>query len=165
LNQLAQSALSEMHVLMSELRPEQVTEGGLAVALRRHLASRHLPEALSVSIEAEGDQTLKPTEEQGLFRIVQEAVNNVVKHSHATQASIRLHQTEPFWIEVQDNGQGFDSKPIQTSSQSGRQVGLSGMRERAEQIGWNLRVITSPGAGTSIRVEKPTGEDRHERAN
>ena len=107
---------------------------------------------------------MKPAEEQGLFRIVQEAVNNVVKHSRATQASIRLHQTEPFWIEVQDNGLGFDSQSIQTGSQSGGQMGLSSMRERAEQIGWNLRVNSSPGAGTSIRVEKPTGEDRHERA-
>jgi signal transduction histidine kinase len=158
LNQLAQSALSEMRVLITELRPEPVAEGGLAAALRQHIASRPLPESMAVSIEVEGDQPLRPAEEQVLFRIVQEAINNMVKHSGASQATIRLHQTEPFWIEVEDKGQGFDLHTVQTGSQSGSQVGLASMRERAEEIGWNLTVITSPGMGTRIRVEKPTGE-------
>jgi signal transduction histidine kinase len=158
LNQLAQSALSEMRVLIAELRPEPVAEGGLAAALRQHLFSRSLPEGLSVSLDVEGDQSLKPAEEQGLFRIVQEAVNNVMKHSGASQAVIRLHQTEPFWIEVEDNGQGFDLKSAQTGSRPGGQVGLSGMQERAAEIGWDLRVITSPGTGTRIQVRKSTGE-------
>jgi signal transduction histidine kinase len=158
LNQLAQSALSEMRVLIAELRPEPVAEGGLAAALRQHLFSRSLPEGLSVSLDVEGDQSLKPAEEQGLFRIVQEAVNNVMKHSGASQAVIRLHQTEPFWIEVEDNGQGFDLKSAQTGSRPGGQVGLSGMQERAAEIGWDLRVLTSPGTGTRIQVRKSTGE-------
>jgi signal transduction histidine kinase len=158
LNQLAQSALSEMRVLITELRPATVAEGGLAAALRQHLASRSLPENLAVSIEIEGDQPLKPAEEQGLFRIVQEAVNNVVKHSGASQATIRLHQTEPFWIEVEDNGQGFDLESAQTGNRSGGQVGLSGMQERAAEIGWDLRVISSPGTGTRIQIRKSTGE-------
>jgi signal transduction histidine kinase len=158
LNQLAQSALAEMRVLIKELRQDPVAEGGLVAALRQHIASRPLPEGLSVSVNIEGDQSLKPAEEQVLFRIVQEAVNNVVKHSGASQATIRLHQTEPFAIEVEDNGQGFDLNSVQTGSRPGGQVGLSGMRERAEEIGWNLSVITAPGAGTRIRVEKPAGE-------
>jgi signal transduction histidine kinase len=158
LNQLAQSALSEMRVLITELRPEPVAEGGLVAALRQHLFSRSLPEGLSVSLDVEGDQSLQPAEEQGLFRIVQEAVNNVVKHSGASQAAIRLHQTEPFWIEVEDNGQGFDLKSAQTGSRPGGQVGLSGMQERAAEIGWDLRVLTSPGTGTRIQVRKSTGE-------
>jgi signal transduction histidine kinase len=158
LNQLAQSALSEMHVLITELRPKQVAEGGLAAALRQHLFSRPLTEGLSVSLEVEGDQPLMPAEEQGLFRIAQEAVNNVVKHSGASQATIRLHQTEPFWIEVEDNGQGFDLKTAQTDNSPGGQVGLSGMHERAVEIGWDLCVITSPGTGTRIQVKKSAGE-------
>ena len=158
LNQLAQSALSEMHVLITELRPEPVTEGGLAAALRQHLFNRSLPEGLAISFEVEGDQPLKPAEEQGLFRIVQEAINNMVKHSGASQATIRLHQAEPFWIEVEDNGQGFDVNSAKTGSRPGGQVGLSGMQERAAEIGWDLRVITSPGTGTHIQVRKLTGE-------
>jgi signal transduction histidine kinase len=158
LNQLAQSALAEMRVLITELRPEPVAEGGLAAALRQHIASRPLPEGLSVSLEVEGDQPLQSAEKQGLFRIVQEAVNNVVKHSGASQAIIRLHQTEPFWIEIEDNGQGFDIHSAQTANRPGGQVGLSSMQERAAEIGWDLRVLTSTGTGTRIQVRKLTGE-------
>ena len=150
LNQLAQGALSEMHTLISELNPEKVAEGGLAAAPRRHLADRHLPDDLSVSLEVEGDRRLGTGEEQGLFRIAQEALNNIVKHAHASQACIRLHLSEPFWMEVQDRGQGFDLR----QARNGGRVGLASMGERAAEIGWSLQVITSPGAGTCIRVEK-----------
>jgi signal transduction histidine kinase len=153
LNQLAHSALSEMRVLISELRPEKVAGGGLVAALRRHLADRRLPETLSVSLEVEGDGPLEPAEEQGLFRIAQEALNNVVKHARASRAQVRLHLAEPFWIEIADQGQGFDLR----QARNGGRVGLVSMGERASQIGWDLQVITSPGAGTRIRVVKPPG--------
>lgn len=154
LNQLAQGALSEMRALISELRPERVAEGGLVTALRQHLADRRLPENISVSLEVEGDRRLSPIEEQGLFRIVQEALNNIVKHAQTPQAQVRLHLLEPLWIEVEDQGQGFD---LRQARDSGR-VGLVGMSERAAEIGWTLEIISSPGAGTHIRVEKSSGE-------
>ncbi len=154
LNQLAQSALSEIRALISELRPERVAEGGLATALRRHLADRRLPENISVSLEVEGDRRLSPMEEQGLFRIVQEALNNIVKHAQTPQAQIRLHLLEPLWIEVEDQGQGFD---LRQARNSGR-VGLVSMSERAAEIGWTLEIISSPGAGARVRVEKSSGE-------
>jgi signal transduction histidine kinase len=157
LDSLAHSALSEMHVLISELRPEKVAPGGLAAALRRHLADRRLPESLAVSLEVEGDQPLGLAEEQGLFRIAQEALNNIVKHAQASQAYVRLHLTEPFWMEIEDQGRGFDLQQARDSSRVGGQVGLVSMGERAAEIGWDLQVITSPGAGTCIRVEKPSG--------
>ncbi len=158
LSQLAHSALSEMRALISELRPETVAEGGLIAALRRHLAEGHLPENLAVSLEVEGDPLarLAPAEEQSLFRIAQEALNNIVKHAQAPQAHIRLHLTEPFWMEIQDQGQGFD---IQQARNSGR-VGLAGMAERAAEIEWRLQIIASPGAGTRVRVEKKPSEGR-----
>jgi signal transduction histidine kinase len=157
LNQLAQSALAEMQVLVSELKPEQATREGLVPALRRQLADTRLPEELSVSLEVEGEQPLERAEEQGLFRIAQEALNNIVKHAHASEAQIRLHLTEPFWIEIEDQGKGFDLRQARNSSR----VGLAGMQERAAEIGWNLQVFTSPGAGTRVRVEKvPASEER-----
>jgi signal transduction histidine kinase len=157
LTDLAHNALSEMHMLISELRPEKVAEGGLAAALNRHLADRRLPESLTVSVEVEGDQLLGPTEEQGLFRIAQEALNNIVKHARVSQACIRLHLIEPFWMEIEDQGQGFDLQLAQKRGKVGGQVGLVSMSERASEIGWDLQVITSPGAGTCIRVEKSSG--------
>jgi signal transduction histidine kinase len=158
LTQLAQGALSEMRVLISELRPEKVAEGGLVAVLRQHLADRPMPENLLVSLEVEGDPLarLSPAEERGLFRIVQEALNNIVKHARASQACVRLRLAEPAWIEIQDQGQGFD---LRQARNSGR-VGLASMRERAAEIGWNLQITTSPGAGTHIRVEKKPPEGR-----
>jgi signal transduction histidine kinase len=145
-----------MRTLISELRPEKVGKGGLAAALREHLANCHFSETLSVSLQAEGDQMLTLAEEQGLFRITQEALNNIVKHAHASHVWIRLHLGEPCWIEIQDNGCGFELGQVR----NGGRVGLSSMRERAGEIGWGLQIVTSHGAGTRIRVDKATIKKR-----
>lgn len=157
LNDLAHSALSELRMLISELRPEKVAAGGLATALRQHLTERHLPESLAVSLEIEGNHPLGPAEELGLFRIAQEALNNIVKHAQASRAQIRLHLAEPFWMEIEDQGQGFNLQQARDDGRAGGQVGLVSMGERAAEMGWSLQVITSPGVGTRIRVEKPSG--------
>ena len=155
LNELAHSALAEMQTLISELRPQEPGEGGLVAALRQHLAGRHLPDGLAVSLDVKGEDSLSPGEARGLFRIAQEALNNVVKHAQATQACLRLHLAEPLWVEIEDNGLGFDLKP----ARQGSGVGLSSMRERAAEIGWELRVTSAPGKGTRVRVSKRGSND------
>ncbi|MGE5139069.1 MAG: sensor histidine kinase [Rudaea sp.] len=151
---LAENALSEMRVLITELGPDKAAQGRLSVQLRRHLQDRRLPENISISLETLGSQPLSPAEEQNLFRIAQEAVNNIVKHAGPCHACIRLHLAEPFSLEIQDDGCGFD--PERTGN--GERVGLASMRERAAEIGWSLDISTGPGWGTRIRVEKPAGE-------
>jgi signal transduction histidine kinase len=157
LNQLASSALSEMHTLISELRPEQTPASDLVTEIKKQLEGRHLPEGLSVSIQAEGKSKLSLSEEQGLFRITQEAINNVVKHAHASRITLRTHLVEPCWVEIEDDGQGF---VLEKAISSGR-FGLTGMRERAEEINWSLSIHTAPGKGTRIRIEKryPAGDN------
>jgi signal transduction histidine kinase len=150
LNQLAQNALTEMHTLISELRPEQQPGGGLAVELQQHLKSRQIPDGLACSLEIDGDNRLSPQEEQGLFRITQEALNNVIKHSQASKVWLHLHLEEPYWIEIADNGQGFDLNQAQGSGR----LGLAGMQERAIDIRWKLSIQSTPKTGTRIRVEK-----------
>jgi len=150
LSQLARNALAEMQLLITELKPEETARGWLAATLRRYLAGGRFPESLSVSLGVQGEGPLRPGEEQGLFHIIQEALNNVVKHAQASEAQVQIHLTEPMWIEVEDQGRGFD---LQQAQSSGR-VGLLSMHERAAEIGWGLQIITSPGAGTRIRVEK-----------
>lgn len=151
LDDLAKAALAQMQQLISELRPEVTAAGGLEAALRRHLTERHLPEGLSIHLESEGDGPLTPAEEYGLFAIAREAVNNIVKHAHASSASIRLHRTEPYWLEVCDNGRGVRRGP----GPQGQGVGLEGMREQAAEIGWDLVLSSSPGQGTSLMVTRP----------
>ena len=150
LNQLSQSALSEMQALILQLRPGPLEEGGLVLAIQQHLASRYLPESLNVSLEVEGDFPLDPSDEQGLFRIIQEALNNIVKHARSPQARIRLNLHNPPSVEISDQGLGFDVQHVSNSNG----MGLASMRERADEIGWNLRITGSPGAGTLIRIEK-----------
>ncbi len=153
LGSLAQNALSEMRVLIAELDTQR-GEGRLSERLRAHLAARPLPDNLSVTVEAEGALPLSFAEEQALFRIAQEAVNNIVKHARASHACIRLYLAEPVSMEIQDDGIGFDLE----GARGGGRIGLSSMQERAAEIGWELRIMTGPGAGTCIRVEKRPGE-------
>lgn len=147
---LSRSALAEMQLLIDELKPAAPKPKGLPAALRQMLADSRFKDSLSVAIEIEGDQALTPAEEQGLFWIAQEALNNILKHAQTSQAQMRLHLVTPFWMEIEDHGQGFE---LQQAKGSGR-VGLASMGERAAEIGWALQVQTAPGAGTCIRVEK-----------
>jgi signal transduction histidine kinase len=92
-----------------------------------------------------------------LYRIAQEALNNVGKHSQATQASITLQLAGGSAdLSVSDNGRGFDPDKV-----TGEHLGLTIMRERADEIGADLRIESTPGCGTCVCVhwEPRTGED------
>ena len=106
LAQLTQQAQSEMRTLVSELRPEN-EEAGLVTSLRRHLAGRTLPEELDVSLDVRGEQRLSPAEERNLFRIAQEALNNVAKHAGSSRAFIHLRLEGQPSMEIADEGRGF----------------------------------------------------------
>jgi signal transduction histidine kinase len=92
-------------------------------------------------------------ESAALLRIVQEALNNVVKHAGTQTATVRLRLRPPRRLEIEDRGRGFD--PERTV---GRGLGLGGMRERAAEIGWSLTVDSSPGAGTRVVAEETSSE-------
>jgi signal transduction histidine kinase len=150
LNQLVGLALSEMQALIAELKPVAGDTQRLLPALQRYLSEPRIAEHLSVALQVEGDGNLAVAEEKALLGIAQEALNNILKHAYTNQARIHLCLEEPVWMEIEDQGCGFDA--ILAGQHGG--VGLSSMRERAQEIGWNLQVRTSPGAGTRIRVEK-----------
>jgi signal transduction histidine kinase len=151
LDQLARSSLSEMQVLISKLAPENT--GGFVSALQQHLDERRRLDNLSVNLDVDGSQPLTAAEEQSLFRIAQEALNNIVKHAGVTQAAIHLHLDGQPWLEIEDQGIGFDPQ----QAKGGGRVGLVSMQERAAEIGWSLREDSSPGNGTRIRVRKDSG--------
>lgn len=150
LSQLTQSALSEMKLLISEFPLIQVAPGELATALHQHIANRRFSKEFSISFQAEGDCILQPAEEQVLFHIAQEALNNAEKHAQASWVNIRLHLQEPVWMDIIDDGKGFD---LQSALISGG-VGLNSMYERAVEIGWRMEITTAINQGTHLRVEK-----------
>ncbi len=159
--ELAQSALAEMRSLISHLRPKTVTEAGLIPALRQHVAERGSQDELTVALNLEGyaedDTRLPPETEEALFRIVQEALNNVVKHAQTDRAEIRLHLgDELVSLLIEDTGVGFD--PARVSSGFSH-LGLTSMRERVKALGGMLQIESRPGVGTHIKVEVPLAKE------
>jgi signal transduction histidine kinase len=162
LQALTESALAEMRTLIAQLRPSAVETQGFIPALRQHLVMRQSQDNLSIDLKVTGQQPLSPQQARNLFGIVQEALNNVVKHAHTDWASVTVALTEEaIHLLVQDEGSGFDLAKT-FSNETG--IGLASMRERAEVLGGKLTVVTSPGAGTKIQVDAPLagGEQEHE---
>jgi PAS domain S-box-containing protein len=150
--ELLEESTRHLRNIMTQLRPPGLDELGLLAALREHVAQvgRRTGIALSVT-GVEPQPRLAPTEEIALFRIVQEALNNIVKHSRAGVAAVSLSQNSHcVELTITDNGVGFDTaaKPIL----GGYGMGTTTMRERAEAIGATLHLMSSPGGGTRIIV-------------
>lgn len=147
---LAQQALQEMRLLVFELRPLVLEKEGLPAALQARLDAVENRAGLKAELRIAGDGRLPPEIETGLYRIAQEALNNILKHAKARRVTIdlRLNQN-PIVLEIADDGGGFEPK-----SADGRGgLGLRGMHERAEQIGGRLTVLSQPDTGTTVRLE------------
>ncbi len=146
--QLTRGALAEMRTLLVELRPNALTEIPLPTLLRQ-LTEAMVSRAPHIAIQftAEGDCGLPADVQVGLYRIAQEALNNVVKHARAAQAVVSLRLRQPVRLTVADNGAGFDPAAV-----SADHLGLRIMRERAEAIGARFSVYSEPGEGTRISV-------------
>jgi signal transduction histidine kinase len=127
----------------------------LLAALKEHAVQVARRAEVAVRVTgAEPQPRLAPTEEIALFRIAQEALNNVVKHAQASEVSLSLQQTDTAVVlSVTDNGVGFDADPARKSIMGGYGMGTSTMRERADAIGAQLTLDSVPGAGTRITVE------------
>jgi signal transduction histidine kinase len=161
LQALAKSALAEMRSLVFELRPTAVTEQGLVPALRHHMAVLERQHDLVVVFQVEGEPQLSDLEARRLFRVVQEALNNVVKHAQTEKASVALRfDGGRVLARIEDEGQGFEPQAVGIDGQG---IGLSTMRERVEMLGGSLTVDSSPGTGTRITVELASrgGEGSH----
>jgi signal transduction histidine kinase len=159
LETLAGSALAELRSLVAHLGPAGAARGGLLAALEQHAAARRAQDGLAVTLEVEAPGRLRPAEEANLFRIVQEALNNVAKHAGTDRATVSVRLAAPAWVQVRDEGRGF---PAGQAAGAGH-LGLAHMRARAEEIGWRLVVTSAPGAGTCLRVEQPGQESNDER--
>ncbi len=151
LQTLTRSAASEVQALIGRAPHGSLAQGGLEAAVR-HLAEERLAQdGLQVTIEAAGKRGLPELVVLNLYRIVQEAVNNVTRHAGVRQALVRLCLDSPIAsLEISDEGRGFDL----AGSKHADGFGLAGMAERASEIGWVLEVKSHPGLGTHIRVEE-----------
>jgi signal transduction histidine kinase len=150
LGRTAKDALGEMRLLIFELRPPILDEAGLSAALQARLDTVEKRSGLKTEFSVEGTGQLPCEVEDGLYRISLEALNNIVKHAHASRVTLSLyHGSKNASLQVADDGVGFD--PLDDSNGGG--MGLTGMAERAEQFGGRLTVNSEPGQGTVIRVD------------
>ena len=148
LRQLTRGALAEMRTLLLELRPSTLSEGALGDLLRQLCEATTGRARLPVTLQVDGERTLPPEVQVAPYRIVQEALNNVAKHSGAEHASVEV-QLSPQGLElsVSDDGRGFDRAAVPVNH-----MGLGIMSDRAEAIDAELRIVSEPGQGTEVTV-------------
>jgi signal transduction histidine kinase len=149
----------QMYELILALRPSVLDDLGLAAALRS-LAERVLNgTGINFKLDTSGlARRLPPSIETTLYRIFQEALSNIVKHSGADQVKITLARGEGnFQGEIADNGHGFNLEDIDWKANSPRGLGLLGMQERLVLCGGSLEIISGKGEGTRIQVFIPLG--------
>jgi signal transduction histidine kinase len=151
LQELAKSALAEMRSLVFELRPTAAAELGLLPALRHHIVTLERQYGLSIALHVTGEPHLTNAEAQRLFRVIQEALNNVVKHAQTDKASVTLQfdDTQVFLL-IEDQGVGFAPEVV---AAGGEHLGLSTMRERVAMLGGTMIIDSHPGEGTRVTVE------------
>jgi signal transduction histidine kinase len=161
LRSFGQNALGELRNLISDLRPPQLDDLGLAAALRWYVQSYEQRRSIAMQFRVAGDDSHLPVEYRTvLFRIAQEALTNIAKHAQATSAEVSL-LVEPRQVrlDVSDDGCGFEAELV-AKLENDRQAGwgLVGIRERALLLGGICRIDTAPGAGTRLQVTVPLPE-------
>jgi signal transduction histidine kinase len=153
---LSRGALAEMRTLLLELRPAALVEADLGDLLRQLGEAVAGRTGANVRVSLEGRAQLPPDVHVALYRIAQEALNNVVKHAKARNVEVRLcrspllrkprpAQRISAELEVRDDGAGFDPNMIPND-----RLGMGIIRERAETIAARLEIETAPGHGTSV---------------
>ena len=112
-------------------------------------------EGLEIELTIENEPPADPARDLEVLRIAQEALQNAVKHSHASHVTVVLRgDGDRLLLEIEDDGVGFD--PAAEGIRS-RRLGLTSMEERAERIGGTLEIRSAAGAGTTVRLEAPDG--------
>ena len=150
LRDAARRALADMRLLIFELRPSSLPDEGLVEALRSRLEAVERRSGIRTSFEADADLGLSTAQEEALFGIATEALNNSLKHAGADTIVCTLKSGGHIVVlRVSDDGHGFELDG------AGGGFGLEGMRERAADIGAELIVTSTPGSGTEVLAKVP----------
>jgi two-component system sensor histidine kinase UhpB len=142
-----------------DLRPSLLDELGLVPALRWYVGRQAERAGWDLQFSVEG-LTGRPSPEIEIacFRLTQEALTNVVRHSRAKRVEVLLEKSSDLLtLVIRDNGIGFDSEAVRTGSRVGTSVGLSGMEERVQLAGGKITIESTPDVGTQIRASFPAG--------
>ena len=156
-------ALEEVRSIARNLRPHQLDRLGLTQAIKSIVNNVSNSSAISFGSEIDPiDGLFSPEAEINLYRIVQEGVNNIVKHSGATEALVAIRREEQaLQLIIQDNGSGFNSESAPDANGGG--FGLTGISERARMVGGRASFHSAAGKGTTISVRLDLPDERKRR--
>lgn len=150
----AADSLADARRFIRELTPARLEEEGLGAALRRLAAEHWAPRGLDVHVHVADDPDLSMRQQTALLRVCQGAMANVLQHAEAGRADIDLTCDDAhIHLEISDDGRGFDPALQQREAAHSDSFGLSAARERVEQLGGTLRIVSSPGAGTRLIID------------
>jgi signal transduction histidine kinase len=157
MRRLMRGAAAEMRALLAELRPSNITEAELGALLRQLGDAFTGRTNIPVRITLSGEGSLPPDVQIAVYRICQEAMNNIAKYADAGRVEISLsYQSSGIELAICDDGRGFDPRRIDAGH-----YGLGMMRERAQAVSAALWITSQPGHGAEIRIRwpiSPTGE-------
>jgi signal transduction histidine kinase len=151
------TALTDIRILARELRPSLLDHCGFAATLDKHAQEFRDRTGMNfeLQIDPKAAESLDTSNLTHLFRLVQEAVQNIEEHSRAERAWLVLAQNDgTMHLEIGDNGCAFTPQRVAEAQADGH-LGLLGMRERAELLGGSFQLEATPGKGTTIRVSVP----------
>lgn len=164
LREIVSASLDEVRRMAWELRPSALDDLGLAAALQRYVSDYRERNGVEVDLIARGleGERLPPEVETTVYRIVQEALTNVVRHARAQNVSVMIDRREgKLLLVIEDDGIGFSATHVAEDPR--QRLGLYGMRERAELLGGKFTIESQPGQGTTLFVDLPLGGDVAER--
>ncbi len=152
ISQNALEALDEVQQITSNLHPQYLERLGLTKALKAMFAK--LSDVIEIKSEIDLIDNIFPKDaEINVYRIVQESLNNIIKHSDASEAEIIVKKTEnEVVITIKDDGRGFDTTNFKAK---GTGLGLVGLRERTNMLGGKISINSTIGNGTEIKVNLP----------
>ncbi|MFC0473676.1 histidine kinase [Halalkalibacter kiskunsagensis] len=148
---MANTAQAEMRALLLHLRPAHLEGKSLEDGIKQLFEEMQKKYGMDVNVSIQEDVSVPKGIEDQIFRMIQEAISNVLRHAKATQLELQLKQTnQELKVKLIDNGIGFDAKGVQQNS-----YGLHTMKERMNEIGGTLQIISVPNKGTQIEANIP----------
>ncbi len=153
-------SITEVRRISFNLRPSVLDDFGLVAALRLLGSEFHRAHGIPASIDVAEDigRDIDTHNEIALYRIAQEALNNIAKHAGATRVRIHLSREDMLLrLQIQDDGRGFIQEDVAKKRGPGHGLGLISMKERAELLGGHCDVTSTPGAGTLVTITIPRG--------
>lgn len=162
LREIAESIGGKVHELAVKLRPAALDDVGLLSTLKIHVQEWSTRTKIAVGLHTAGMDGVRfnPQIETTIYRITQEALNNVLLHAEANHVSLILERRDGMAVAIlEDDGRGFDVDSLQAGGKADR-LGLLGMKERAMLVGGELKIESAPGRGTTVFVRVPLTNKR-----